>query len=146
MENKKPLGFYFKKIHDIFVADANIQLKKWGLTFSQMEVLIYLLKRQDTQTLQKDIEIHFNLKHPTVIGTLKRMEKKGLIKSVTNPEDRRGNIILLTDKAFEFEKMMVEFKKNMEMKFVKDLSDEQKEQLVDLLGIVYNSVTRSEEG
>ena len=37
-----PLGYKFKRIHEMFRARMNVDMKESDLTFSQMEILFYL--------------------------------------------------------------------------------------------------------
>ena len=48
---------------------------------------------------QGDIEEALKLSNPTVSGTLDRLERKGLVKRLPDPENRRVNQIALTEKA-----------------------------------------------
>ena len=71
-------------------------------------VLTFLLKSQDKTIIQKDIEEYLELRHPTIIGILQRMEAKGLIVSTVDQQDKRQKIIALTDSAFELEKKITD--------------------------------------
>ena len=77
--NEENLEFYFKRINDALISYVNNELKDLELTFSQMEVLQFLCERKNQEIYQKDIERHFNLTHPTVIGILRRLQSKDLI-------------------------------------------------------------------
>ena len=74
MTQEVGIGFYMKKINDYIHADANERLKKLDLTYSQMHILIYILRCGGSSVRQKDILHYFNISHPTVVGLLKRME------------------------------------------------------------------------
>ena len=95
-------GFYIKRISDYIESDANRALEQYGITCSQARVLSFLLKSQGKVTIQKDIENYLEIKHPTVIGILQRMEAKGLIVSEVDPQDKRQRIITLTDSGIGF--------------------------------------------
>ena len=79
MSTVENLEFYFKRINDAMISYANNELKELDLTFSQMEVISFLIENKDKKIYQKDIERYFNLSHPTVIGLLKRLKTKELI-------------------------------------------------------------------
>ena len=94
-----------KQISNAFVKDANRTLKRIGLTVSQAEILLFLYHTPDSGG-QRDIESHFGLQHPTVIGLLERLRKKGFVQCAVNPEDRRCRTVSLTEKAYEIQQEM----------------------------------------
>ncbi|KKK44992.1 hypothetical protein LCGC14_1162990 [marine sediment metagenome] len=64
----------------------------------------YLLLRQlwETDSLQfKDLAIACNCSRSTVTGVVDTMEKKGLVKRVAHPKDRRSTLVKLTKKGKE---------------------------------------------
>lgn len=137
MEGKNEIGFYLKKISDFLLMSANAHLKKLDLTFSQFHVLMYILQGADAIVLQKDIEQHFGLKHPTVVGLLKRMEKKGLISINVNPNDRRGNYVAALPKGKSVGEEMIKGRDYMDEFITRNLTSQQKKDLKELLKIIY---------
>lgn len=140
MEHQEHLGMYFKKINNAMIQDANAQMKKWELTFSQAEVLFYLLKQPARTATPRDIEREFHLRHPTVTGLLQRMEKKGLLRTEVSPEDHRRKNIILLEKAYAFGQEAREIRQKMEERFCRTLSPEQHAALRELLELVYQSI------
>lgn len=57
---------------------ADRELEKLGLTSVQMEVLMYLLKREHEgcEVTARELERRFRVSNPTMSGILKRLEKK----------------------------------------------------------------------
>ena len=139
-ENSDNLGFYFKKINDTIVAHMNAQLKQMGLTFSQMEILAYLLDHQKDAVSPKMLEQHFHLRHSTVSGLLQRMEKKELISCAINPADRRSHTIILQDKAHAIGIKMRQERQEAEKSLAMHMGPEQMEQLKTLLRLFYESL------
>lgn len=137
MEDKTEIGFYLKKINDFLLTSANAHLKELNLTFSQFHVLMYILHGTNVAVLQKDIEKHFGLKHPTVVGLLKRMEKKNLIRIEVNPEDRRGNRVTALRKGIDVGKEMLKGRDYADELLTQHLTAQQKRDLKELLKIIY---------
>lgn len=108
MKNKDHVGFYVKKINDFLQINANEYLKKYDLTFSQMHILLFIAMKNNGSVQQKEIEQYFDLKHPTVVGLLKRLEKKNLLEVRENPDDRRSNIVVVTEQSRSIVKEMIE--------------------------------------
>ena len=133
-------GFYIKRISDYIEADANRALEQYGITCSQARVLEFLLKSQGRTIIQKDIENFFEIKHPTVIGILQRMEAKGLIVSSVDPQDKRQKIITLTESAFEMEKMIADHVEDAEKRMAEGMTEEELETIKRLLYKVYKNI------
>ena len=51
------------------------------------------------QVQQRDIERALNLTNPTVSVLLSRLEEKGFVRRIADPDDNRSRIIELTDKV-----------------------------------------------
>lgn len=92
----KELKVYFKIIHNQLEAGFNKKYRKYGLTSTQLDVLLYLSQEPDRENTLSDIAAHFDVKHTSVIHVLKILERKGLI--CKNPvQGTRSKSILLTD-------------------------------------------------
>jgi len=140
--NHNITGFYIKRISDYIEADANRALEQYGITYSQARVLTFLLKSQDKTIIQKDIEEYLELRHPTIIGILQRMEAKGLIVSTVDQQDKRQKIIALTDSAFELEKKITDHVEDAEQRMAEGLTKEELDTIKQLLYKVYKNISK----
>ena len=130
---KKGIGFYFKRIDEIMSMAANAHLKKYDITCSQANILFYMLEKGKNVVMQKEIEQEFGLRHSTIIGLLKRMEKNNFVRVEVNPEDHRCRQVILFDKAFELGSEMKEHRKYMDSLITGALNDEEEKELKKLL-------------
>ena len=80
MENKK-IFILLKNLNDKFEAKGNADCQKKGLTLSQFKVLIYLEDNKEKITTQKELEIAFQVSHPTINGIVNRLLKKEFIST-----------------------------------------------------------------
>ena len=71
---------------------ANARLKPYGLTFTQLSVLIFLADNQDRTINQKDISMEFDVSHATTVGIVARLVKVKACES-----DRRITNVIITD-------------------------------------------------
>ena len=94
------LGYRFKRIHECFRANGNRRAKNFGLTKAQMDILFYLFKA-DKEITQRDLELHFGIKHSTARGILGRMEKNGFVTVSVSKTDKRQRCISLSQKAYD---------------------------------------------
>lgn len=138
---KKTIGFQFKQVHDIFEASANNKFIAYDLTLSQVVVLRYLIEHQSGEITQKDLEEYLNLKHSTVSGILKRMEKKGLLEVFVNPRDRRSRIIIPTTKAQEAFMVIQSHMDSMNQKITRGFTESEKKVLGQLLERVIQNIS-----
>jgi len=139
--NDKNAGFYIKRISDYIESAANRELEQYGLTWSQARILSYLLGRQDEPTIQKDIEDFFEIRHPTVIGILQRMESKGFIVSSVDPADKRQRLIRATQSASDLAEKIEKHREEIEDRMAEGMSKDELEELKVLLYKIYKNIS-----
>ena len=122
-----------KRIHIVFENKANMLTGKYGVTNNQIHILFYLIKNQDKQINQRDIEKEFELTNPTVTGILNRLENNGFITRKVNKNDARYKNIVLTGKTIDMKKEFLKHKTQMEEKAMKNLTEKEIETLSVLL-------------
>lgn len=83
--------------------------KPFGMTGVQMEIVDFIAFKEPGITLQKEIEVEFNIRRSTTTGILQRMEKEGLIRREALPDDSRQKVILLTAKADRVKQQVVDY-------------------------------------
>jgi DNA-binding MarR family transcriptional regulator len=71
------------------------------ITFEQMGVLYYISKNADKRMIQQDIADLLNKTKSAVLRTLDILEEKNFLNRVAMPNDRRKNVIKLTDKGWK---------------------------------------------
>ncbi len=92
------VGFLMKQISDKVKVSVDASLKSQNITLSQYRVLKYIADSK-TSVTQKSIGNYLNVSHPTVVGIISRMEKKGYLRSYTDDGDRRNKIVEMTGQA-----------------------------------------------
>lgn len=100
------LKCYFKKIHNQLEAGFNKEYKKYGLTSTQLDVLLYLSQETGRENTLSDIAAHFGVRHTSVIHVLKLLEQKGLICKST-VQGTRSKHILLTDSGKQLGEQLI---------------------------------------
>ena len=82
---EKDIGYYIKRINDKLKAGFDAYLCDVDLTSSQARVIEYVYWNGGMVT-QKEIEVFLDVAHPTVVGIVNRLEKKGYL----NCQDRKS--------------------------------------------------------
>lgn len=132
------LGYHFKRINEAFVARTNKSLKKFNLTSTQMDILMYLFHSAENKTTQRDIEKYYNLSHSTVIGVLQRLTEKGYITVEQSLDDKRQRNVNLTQKAFEVKQYILNHRQKIQNSFSENFSESELSSLVESLKKVYD--------
>ena len=141
MNQEIRLGFQLKQIHDKFRKNINVKLSKYDITLSQFRVLDYLFFKSNEGVTQKDIERFTELRHPTVIGILQRLEEKSFVRSEKNTVDKRFRNIILTDKAIVLKSDLDNNKEFIDSMLIKGMSEQEVLELKTLLDKVINNLS-----
>ena len=138
------VGLKLKKISEGLGKKLNAKAKKFGLTFVQCRVLLYLYENAGRKVTQRDIEEYLGATHVTVSGIICRMKMHGFVRVETDPSDRRAkNLSLTQTKHNMLEKMSAESGAVNEI-LTAGFSDEEREKLDEYLGRMYENVMAAE--
>lgn len=110
---------------------ANEVLSTYDLTASQYKVIKFVYEERGVRIT--DLEKYYSMSHPTAIGIVRNLEKKGLISYQVNPNDGRSRYIVPTEKAMEQKNVLYGLGDQLEEKMTSRLSDEERKQLIRLL-------------
>lgn len=107
-------------------------LESMDLTASQGHIMAFLA-HQTEPPCPRDIETEFQLSHPTVSGLLSRMEQKGFIQLLPDPNDRRCKRIYILPKGEQCHELMHETIRANEKRIVEGFTPEEQALFADLL-------------
>lgn len=96
MEERKECGALIKKINDELEKNANNVLRTQDLTFSQLGALLKLDAASEGQLTLKELEKQLHVAQSTAAGIVSRLERKDLVESFGDAEDRRIKIVKIT--------------------------------------------------
>lgn len=103
---KENIACYLKVITNILDKSKTNSLRKYEITSSQADILVYLFMNEKKEIYQKDIEKHFELTNPTVNGIINRLELKKLVYRQKDEFDKRLTLIKLTENGLQMKKNM----------------------------------------
>lgn len=136
------IGKLIKQLHIALENNFNKFSKKYKLTSSQMDILIFLLHNENKIANQRDIENFLSLSNPTIAGTLLRLEKKGFIIRKISSKDKRYKEIYLTDKSRELKDIIFKYIRDNDNKMFSNMSEEEKENLKNIITKILNNIQK----
>ena len=125
----------------ILIKRASLEIEKtalailapYSMNLTQFKIIVYLYNAPPASTRQVDLERAFSMTNPSVTSVLHTLEKKGLVQREENPEDKRSNVIVLTDKAVQMQSELETVGERLEEAIAENLSPEERTTLIALL-------------
>ncbi len=139
MEQIKDIGILIKVIHDKIGAKANERLRVYDLTIAQVRVLRRLSEAGGLLSL-KALETFFRVKHPTMIGILRRLEAKEFVAIEINAQDKRLRDVHLLPKGTALNAKMYALLKEDEARLTAGFTPDETETLRALLLHAYRNL------
>ena len=96
MEQKETYGTFIHQIHNIIEKRVNNQLRKKGLTLSQMNVLMTLVAVPEKGLSFKELEKRLSLAQSTSAGLISLLDQKGLVAVLGDKDDKRVKYVEIT--------------------------------------------------
>lgn len=125
------IGFLVSDIARLMGVEYNRIMKPMGLTTPQFRMIMQL-QRQDGVT-QSSLANILAVGKVSTSGLIDRLEQSGWIERRADPNDRRSNLIYLTDKGHNIEPRMLDTGKTLTKKTLRNLDAKQRSTLIDLL-------------
>ena len=144
VRDKLHCGELIKRLNDILGTCANKELKSDDMTASQIKMLIIISETKNESITLKELEKHFGVAQATVAGIVARLEKKAMIESFYEPDDKRVKHVKLTDEGRGVCKHAWANMVKKEEWFLSSLDDDEKEELWRLLQKIYDNMRRNE--
>lgn len=129
---KRHFGHQFRVLHWCTDQILNEALAKMDLTSSQGRIIGFIA-RQSEAPCCRDLEQHFHLSHPSISGTLSRLEKKGFLEARPDPADHRLKRLYLLPKGQACHQQILATIQSMEDQIVRNFTPEEQAQFSQLL-------------
>ena len=94
------------------------------LTFVQMRTLSFLLKNQEKDVYQKDVEQELNIRRSTATEILNVLERDGYLQRMAVESDKRLKKLLVTDKAIDLGMRVFEDMQMIEKLLIQNIAQE----------------------
>ena len=112
---------------------ANPIFKDYDISPAQYKVMKYIYDEYESGVRLVDLERYCSMTHPTAIGLVNNLEKKGFLEYKDNPNHARSRLIFPTKKALKMEKELEQAGKEIDNMITSNLSKKEKEELTYLL-------------
>lgn len=116
------------------------KLQDFGIGFPEQLILMYLSANQKVN--QEKIASHFMLDKGTIAKTLSKLEEKGLILRIENPDNKREKLIELTSEGSKILCYMESALKEWNSCIYDGLGESEIEQINRLTGIMAANVAK----
>jgi DNA-binding MarR family transcriptional regulator len=131
LRRRQSAGYLANHMARLFAIQLAKRLQRLGLAPAQFAVLLVLWEN-DALTQKELVEL-LDLEQATVVNTLNRMERDGLIVRKRHPRDGRSQIICITPKARGLEAPATRLAIVVNAQALAGLTDAARETLLDLM-------------
>lgn len=132
----KHVGYHLRRLDNLLMRNTMAQARSLNIdevTVMHGWILAYLDDNRDREIYQKDIETQFGINRSTVTNIVKLMEKKGLIRRESVPQDGRLKRLILTEKGSWAKKVSWEAVQAAEKQIVLGISEEELDEFFRLI-------------
>lgn len=125
---EKDIGFITRKLSNLIKRDVEKSRVKLG--FEDIKgingwAIAYFYENREKDIFQKDFEVKFSIRRSTASVILKTMEQKGLIERKSVKNDARLKKIVITNKAIDIHKKILNEIEEREKRLRKNVSEEE---------------------
>lgn len=118
-----------------------------GLSGALGGILNYILvESEQRHVYQVDVEKEFGLRPSTATEALRKLEIKGLIERITDPQDARRKQIVFTQKAQDIEELLRQEITQSEELLLQNISEEEKAVFLDIAERMLRNLDGNNEG
>ncbi len=116
------------------IANRNKMLAPLGLTSSQAEALIYILKKgKEKEVTVADMVEHFSLTHQTISGIISRLIEKGFIYKQKSKLDSRCFILLPTVEGKKIDNLLRKHAQETQNQMMESFTEQEISQYLSFL-------------
>lgn len=127
----KSVGFLLAKAYQRGCAIFKEEFEGYDITPQQFGLLGFLW--QEDGLSQAELSVRSQIDRTTMGGLIDRLEKEGLVKRLSDPDDRRAYRICLTARGKAMEEELSAIAERTQSRFTAALTEEEQETLKKLL-------------
>lgn len=130
MDRKNDIGFLVRLLSNAIKRDVEKEKNNLGIESVKGIngwVIDYFFENRNKDIYQRDFEERFSIRRSTASRMLKTMEQKGFIERISVESDARLKKIVITEKATENHKRIMESIKKREKRLRKGITEQELE-------------------
>ena len=140
-------GFLITKLKQLHSRSLAQCISEQGIdAFSGEQGKILFVLWQKDKITQKELACETGLAKNTITVMLEKMEKNNLIRRITDENDKRKSLVILTDYAKSLKKSFDEISDEMLKKVYKGFSEEEIDKYEGYLHRIIRNLEEKEEG
>lgn len=132
--NDRSLGYTLHYTTRMAMAIFQERLRPHRVAVGQFPILVHLWEEEGLT--QRDLCDLIRVEQPTLANTLKRMERDGLIKRVSDMNDRRRRRIYLTQRAWDLKETLQAESVAVNSVFIKKMNEAEQSEFKRLMHII----------
>lgn len=117
-------------------------LEKLGLFFGQPKLMYHIKKNPGLS--QNELVDHLQVSKEAVSTSVRRLEKKGFIKRSTDPNDKRKNLLYLTEQGIEILDKVWQAQNETYALLLEPLSELEKDELKRMFECIIDNANQKE--
>jgi len=128
------LKVFVMDLHNNMMHELREKAMKFNFTFSQIEVLRYVIKKKNPT--MKDIANYLHITPPSVTVIIESLNKKGFLKREVDKDDQRIIRIIITSKALKIFNTFKNKKLEIFKKIILKLNNKDQKEFTRILTIL----------
>lgn len=137
MDSKNKLKQQLNELlHEIIILNKEIMNRKKPINFIKLceqDITIIAMISENTHLTAKEISKRLHLPKTTIVTAVKRLVERGYVCQIKNEEDKRENHLILSEKGKMIQAEHLEYEDTILEFLVSKWSEEQQEQLYQLI-------------
>ena len=140
------IGSLLKKIYRVYSIELIKELQSIGfndLPASFLEILMYLSEHDGPSI--KMIGLACGLKKQTMTSHLNELEKRGYIKRTLSGQDKREQLVTLTDYGEKFKLSLLQVTSNLEKQYINSVGEVELDRVELMLDNLYREILENQK-
>ncbi len=128
MQKRNDIGFKIRMLSNLIKRDVEKSRDRMGISLPKGIngwAISYFFENRDKDIFQKDFESEFSIRRSTASNILKTMEQNGFVERLSVSYDARLKKIVLTEKAINIHKTVMESIERREARLRNGLTPEE---------------------
>lgn len=135
-DRTEQVGTLLKMLADAIDRKSNMALQEMGMTRSQIHVLLRLEQAEDNTLSFTKLKNQLGVAQPTAWGLVRRLEAKGMVQTLPNPNDGRSKLVEMTEQGHDIFQHAYVLMGKTEEALISGLDEQELGQLRDSLMIM----------